>query len=283
MEDFNIKQFLTENKMTRNSRLLSENMEGVEINGNTPIPVDAWKEYYQEFVEEIEGSMYAIKPEDQSFAKGTVEHMKTGIQNPPSTLDAAIEFIKKEQQLAGNGFGMMDEGGNPTQAILDIVILHNENPSTQFDADQLDDIEKYVDANYGNINEEEQLSLFPDDEPTEPTPEPLESNIEMVKDDYLARKEELDAMGSEKNQYAQQFAKWAKTKIKDIGFADRTMVSYELEKLFGMSKYSRFPFPDGRKENFLSVDVLEAWKSSNDPKYLGLLVYMDRILSPRKY
>jgi hypothetical protein len=137
------------------------------------------------------------------------------------------------------------------------------------------------------MEEEGQLSLFPDsefEEPSqEPTPEPLESNIEMVKDDYLARKEELDAMGSEKNQYAQQFAKWAKTKIKDLNFGDRTMVSYELEKLFGMSKYSRFPLPDGRKENFLSVDVLEAWKSSNDPKYLGLLVYMDRILSPRKY
>ena len=157
MNDFNIKQFLTENKMTRNSRLLSENMEGVEINGNTPIPVDAWKEYYQEFVEEIEGSMDDIEPEDQSFAKDTVEHMKKGIQNPPSTLDAAIEFLRKESQLAGDGFGMMDEGGNPTQAILDIVILHNENPSTQFDADQLDDIEKYIDANYGNINEEEQL------------------------------------------------------------------------------------------------------------------------------
>ena len=39
----------------------------------TPLSLfDAWKEYYQEFVEEIEGSMYAIEPEDQSFAKDTV-------------------------------------------------------------------------------------------------------------------------------------------------------------------------------------------------------------------
>mgnify|MGYP003670426704 CR=1 FL=1 len=158
MEEFDYRKFLVENKLTPNSRLLSENMEGVEINGNTPIPVDPWKEYYQEFVEEIEGSMYAIEPEDQSFAKDTVEHMKTGIQNPPSTLDAAMEFLRKQYQLSGNGFGMLSSGGNPTQAILDIVILHNnENPSTQFDADQLDDIEKYIDANYGNINEEEQL------------------------------------------------------------------------------------------------------------------------------
>jgi hypothetical protein len=148
-------------------------------------------------------------------------------------------------------------------------------------------IENKLTINSRLLREEEQLSLFPDsefEEPSqEPTPEPLESNVEMVKDDYLARKEELDAMGPEKNKYAQEFVKWAKTKIKDLNFGDRTMVSNHLEKLFGMSKYSRFPLPDGRKENFLSVDVLEAWKSSNDPKYLGLLVYMDRILSPRKY
>jgi len=168
MEEFDYRKFLTENKLTPNSRLLSENMEGVEINGNTPIPVDAWKEYYQEFVEEIEGSMYAIKPEDQSFAKGTVEHMKTGIQNPPSTLDAAMEFLRKQYQLSGNGFGMLSSGGNPVQAILDIVILHNKNPSTQFDADQLNDIEKYIDANYGNTMEsgEDEDSTY--DDPSEP-------------------------------------------------------------------------------------------------------------------
>lgn len=137
------------------------------------------------------------------------------------------------------------------------------------------------------MEEEGQLSLFPDsefEEPSqEPTPEPLESNVEMVKDDYLARKSELDAMGPEKNKYAQAFAKWAKTKIGNVNFGDRTMVSFHLEKLFGISKYSNFPKPDGKKENFLPVEVLEAWKSSNDPKYIGLLVYMDRILSPRKY
>lgn len=155
MEEFDYKKFLVENKLTPNSRLLRENMEGVEINGNTPIPVEAWKSYYTEYVDEIEGSMYAIEPEDQSFAKDTVEHMKTGIQNPPSTLDAAIEFLRKQYQLAGNGFGMMGEE-DPTQAILDIVIIHNKNPSTQFDADQLDDIERYVDAKYyspSNLNE----------------------------------------------------------------------------------------------------------------------------------
>ena len=39
MEEFDYRKFLVENKLTPNSRLLSENMEGVEINGNTPIPV----------------------------------------------------------------------------------------------------------------------------------------------------------------------------------------------------------------------------------------------------
>jgi len=209
--------------------------------------------------------------------------MKKGIQDPPLTLDAAIEFLRKQYQLAGNGFGMMGEE-DPTQAILDIVIIHNTNPSTQFDADQLDDIEKYVDANYSRlISEEEQLSLFSDEEVSEPAPEPVEPNIEMVTKDYKSRKGELDAMGPEKNKYAQEFAKWAKTKIKDLNFGDKTMISHHLEKLFGVSKYSRFPLPDGRKENFLPVEVLEAWKSSNDPKYLGLLVYFDRMLSPRRY
>ena len=283
MEEFDYKKFLVENRLTLNSRLLRENMEGVKIEGNTPIPAEAWKSYYTEYVDEIEGSMYAIEPEDQSFAKATVNHMKKGIQDPPLTLDAAIEFLRKQYQLAGNGFGMMGEE-DPTQAILDIVIIHNTNPSTQFDADQLDDIEKYVDANYSRlISEEEQLSLFSDEEVSEPAPEPVEPNIEMVTKDYKSRKGELDAMGPEKNKYAQEFAKWAKTKIKDLNFGDKTMLSFHLEKLFGLTKYSRFPLPDGRKENFLPVEVLEAWKSSNDPKYLGLLVYFDRMFSPRRY
>ena len=148
-------------------------------------------------------------------------------------------------------------------------------------------IENKLTINSRLLREEEQLSLFPDsefEEPSqEPAPEPVEPNVEMVTQDYEARKSELDAMGPEKNQYAQEFAKWAKTKIKDLNFGDRTMVSNHLEKLFGLTKYSRFPLPDGRKENFLPVEVLEAWKSSNDPKYLGLLVYFDRMLSPRRY
>jgi hypothetical protein len=152
-------------------------------------------------------------------------------------------------------------------------------------------VENRLTPNSRLISEEEQLSLFPDsefEEPSqepsqEPAPEPVEPNVEMVTQDYEARKEELDAMGPEKNKYAQEFVKWAKTKIKDLNFGDRTMVSNHLEKLFGLTKYSRFPLPDGRKENFLPVEVLEAWKSSNDPKYLGLLVYFDRMLSPRRY
>ena len=144
-------------------------------------------------------------------------------------------------------------------------------------------VENRLTPNSRLISEEEQLSLFPDEEVSEPAPEPVEPNVEMVTQDYEARKSELDAMGPEKNQYAQEFAKWAKTKIKDLNFGDRTMISNHLEKLFGLTKYSRFPFPDGRKENFLPVEVLEAWKSSNDPKYLGLLVYFDRMLSPRRY
>jgi len=144
-------------------------------------------------------------------------------------------------------------------------------------------VENRLTPNSRLISEEDQLSLFPDEEVSEPAPEPVEDNVKMVTQDYEARKGELDAMGPEKNKYAQEFAKWAKTKIGNVNFGDKTMISNHLEKLFGVSKYSRFPLPDGRKENFLPVEVLEAWKSSNDPKYLGLLVYFDRMFSPRRY
>jgi hypothetical protein len=141
-------------------------MENIKIDGNTPIPADAWKEYYQEFVEEIENEVEIERKEqekNESLAKATVEHMKKGIQNPPSTLDAAMEFLTTQYQLFGN-----ESTGNPTQAILDIVIKHNKNPSIQFDADQLNDIEKYIDANYGNIMEsgEDEDSTY--DDPSEP-------------------------------------------------------------------------------------------------------------------
>ena len=252
MEDFNIKQFLTENKMTRNSRLLSEEttMDRLEAHAGFDVE-DGITTSDQGFVFDNKGDKLSTALVYTDYGSDREEGERA--------LDPLVDELEKQLENAGAEYKITTTG---RAYLVDIMI-------------------KNLDGTY--LDEDEQLSLFPDDEPTEPTPEPLESNIEMVKDDYLARKEELDAMGSEKNKYAQQFAKWAKTKIKDIGFADRTMVSYELEKLFGLSKYSGFPLPDGRKENFLSVDVLEAWKSSNDPKYLGLLVYMDRILSPRKY
>jgi len=110
-------------------------------------------------------------------------------------------------------------------------------------------------------------------------------NLKMVRDDYNSSKEELKAMGKEKNQYAQVFAKWAKTQIKDITFSSPLLLDSYLAQLFGMSKYSMHPKPEGRKKNFLPIEVLEDWKSKNDPRYTGLLVYMGRLLDPepRRY
>ena len=105
-------------------------------------------------------------------------------------------------------------------------------------------------------------------------------NLKMVINDYNSRKVELKSMGKERNKYSQSFAKWAKTQIKDLNFGSLTNLDIELSKLFGISKYSRFPLPDGKINNFLPIDVLENWKSNNDPKYIGLLVYIGRILDP---
>jgi len=108
-------------------------------------------------------------------------------------------------------------------------------------------------------------------------------NLKMVKDDYKSRKDELKAMGKERNKYSQAFAKWAKTQIKDISFGSG--IDIELSKLFGITEYSRYPLPDGRKNNFLPIEILEDWKAKNDPRYIGLLVYIGRVLDPesRRY
>ena len=108
-------------------------------------------------------------------------------------------------------------------------------------------------------------------------------NLKMVKDDYKSRKDELKSMGKERNKYSQIFAKWAKTQIKDISFGSG--VDIELSKLFGITEYSRYPLPDGRKNNFLPIEVLEDWKSKNDPRYTGLLIYIGRVIDPepRRY
>ena len=135
---------------------------------------------------------------------------------------------------------------------------------------------------YLDASEEERLSLpnpIDSDEKEDKTP----PNLKMVKDDYNSRKDELKAMGKERNTYSQAFAKWAKTQIKDISFG--SSIDIKLMKLFGETKYSEYPLPDGRKKNFLPVEVLEDWKSKNDPRYIGLLIYIGRVLDPepRRY
>jgi len=135
---------------------------------------------------------------------------------------------------------------------------------------------------YLDASEEERLSLpnpIDSDEKEDTTP----PNLKMAKDDYNSRKDELKAMGEERNTYSQAFAKWAKTQIKDISFG--SSIDIKLMKLFGETKYSEYPLPDGRKKNFLPVEVLEDWKSKNDPRYIGLLIYIGRVLDPepRRY
>jgi hypothetical protein len=143
-----------------------------------------------------------------------------------------------------------------------------------------------------SLSDEEKAYLDASDEERSNLPNPIDGgekedatppNLKMAKNDYKSRKDELKAMGKERNTYAQAFAKWAKTQIKDISFG--SSIDIELKKLFGITKYSRYPLPDGRKNNFLPVEVLEDWKSKNDPRYIGLLVYIGRILDPepRKY
>jgi hypothetical protein len=108
-------------------------------------------------------------------------------------------------------------------------------------------------------------------------------NLKMVKDDYKSRKDELKAMGKERNKYSQAFAKWAKTQIKDISFGSG--IDIELSKLFGITKYSSNPYSGGKIKNSLPIEILEDWKSKNDPRYIGLLVYIGRVLDPgpRRY
>jgi hypothetical protein len=110
-------------------------------------------------------------------------------------------------------------------------------------------------------------------------------NLKMVKDDYNSRKDELKAMGKERNLYAQAFAKWAKTQIKNASFGSPTSINIILGNLFGITKYSSNPYSGGKIKNSLPIEILEDWKSKNDPRYIGLLVYIGRVLDPepRRY
>jgi hypothetical protein len=110
-------------------------------------------------------------------------------------------------------------------------------------------------------------------------------SLQVIIDDYKSRKEELKNMGKEKNEYAQAFAKWAKSQIGNVNFADRVLLDSHLEKLLGMRKYSMYPSPEGKIKNFLPIETLEDWKSNNDPRYIGLLVYLGRLIDPepRRY
>lgn len=110
-------------------------------------------------------------------------------------------------------------------------------------------------------------------------------NLKMIKDDYKSRKEELKVMGKERNTYAQAFAKWAKTQIKNASFGSPLSIDITLGNLLGITKYSSNPYSGSKIKNSLPIETLEDWKSNNDPRYIGLLVYIGRVLDPepRRY
>ena len=100
MNDFDIKKFLTENKMTRNSRL----NENIDINGNTPIPTEQWKKHYQELIDLIEEVIEDITEKDKPRALSTIKYMKQGIETPPHTLDEALKWWEDLEKIMGYGF-----------------------------------------------------------------------------------------------------------------------------------------------------------------------------------
>ena len=134
------------------------------------------------------------------------------------------------------------------------------------------------------LNESEEDINTPDvgkDEKEDLTP----PSLQVIIDDYKSRKEELKNMGEEKNKYAQAFAKWAKSQIGNVNFADKVLLDTHLEKLLGMRTYSMGPSSEEKIKNFLPIETLEDWKSNNDPRYIGLLVYLGRLIDPepRRY
>jgi len=135
------------------------------------------------------------------------------------------------------------------------------------------------------LNENEEDINTPEDVGKDEKEDLTPPSLQVIMSDYKSRKEELKDMGEEKNKYAQAFAKWAKSQIGNVNFADKVLLDTHLEKLLGMRKYSMDPSSEGKINNFLPIETLENWKSNNDPRYIGLLVYLGRLIDPepRRY
>ena len=136
MENFNLKTFLSEGKLLK---------ESININGSIPIPTKQWKEYYREYVNEIKGSIDFIEEKDKEKAISTINYMKQGIQNPPRTLDAALEWWRGLKNVANGGFGLGNTGEDP---IGDALTIYINDESNELGEEKLEAIENYITSNF---------------------------------------------------------------------------------------------------------------------------------------
>lgn len=101
----------------------------------------------------------------------------------------------------------------------------------------------------------------------------FQDTVNMINNEYKLHRDKLAAMGKEKNKYAQAFAKWARTQIPGLNWSMPMFYNSNFAKLVGKDS----PGPKNKPAyNYLPIKLLRKWQSTDDPKYLGLLVYWER-------